>query len=916
VRFTIERIRTLVLVAGALLLVTLGVFLVRAKWKNLLNRHDLPHRLAKDIVQEADGYTYVHAFGAHSQYRIHASREVELKNDFIELHDVQIDLYGEDGNEIDRISGDTFEYDQKTGKATAQGPVEMLLTRPSAGTAAAMETAGKSIPGKAGGHVIAAVGAATGSAGQIDVKTSGVTFDRNSGLVTTEQRVDFSTVQGSGSAMGANYDSQSGSLTLEQAVELTAHRGADEVELHAQRAEFDRGAQTCLLEKAQAAYHGGQANAAEAKILFRADGSAERLDTTGGFTLTTANGGNVAAPIAWMDFDEHNEPRQGHMEGGVTMDSATDSANGGRTMHGTAPTAELAFGTKGELKSAHLERGVEMKSLETSDAGASQDAGMDAGKGSLRVSRTWRSPVVDIAFRLAGAKGKGQLEVETMRGSGGVTIVSESQRGNAAATPQEMSADVVTGIFGAGSMLRALSGVGHAGIEQTTAAGTRQTANGDRLEAQFEETRDQGSATPTSKNRSLGAPAGIRDQKSRQTGNKGAREQESEGARDPGSKVAVRGSGAVALGGSAGGVQSAELDGNVVLFEQPAAKTGTQPQPPLRATAGKAVYEGEGEWLHLTMSPRVVNGGLELTAEKVDVSQQSGDAWARGDVKATWTDAGASGQNAATGGDANNGGGRGGVTLGGKGPAHVVAAEAQLNQWTGEATFRGHARLWQQTNFVSGPEIVLNQHMHTLVARSSDAAEPVRVVMLSEGGAGAGKSSIQPQGQPAGQSAGSNAGGQPAGPAVIRVHGGELRYSDADRRSVMHGGSLGAVVAETGTATSSSDAVELDLLPAGDHEASGAGGGTAQVDRMTATGHVVLTMQGRRGTGERLVYSGGSGDYVLTGTAAEPPKMSDPERGMVTGEALIFHSRDDRVSIEGGGSETETKTTAPEAHGK
>jgi len=130
----------------------------------------------------------------------------------------------------------------------------------------------------------------------------------------------------------------------------------------------------------------------------------------------------------------------------------------------------------------------------------------------------------------------------------------------------------------------------------------------------------------------------------------------------------------------------------------------------------------------------------------------------------------------------------------------------------------------------------------------------------------------------------------------------------------MHAGSLGAVVAETGTATSSSDTVELDLMPAGDHEAGG--GGTAQVDRMTATGHVVLTSRGRRGTGEELVYSGVSGDYVLTGTAAEPPKMSDPERGMVTGEALIFHSRDDRVSIEGGGSETETKTTAPEAHGK
>jgi len=900
VRMTIERIRTLVLVAGALLLVTLGVFLARAKWKNLLNRHDLPHRLAKDIVQEADGYTYVHAFGAHSQYRIHASREVELKNDFVELHDVQIDLYGEDGSQIDRISGDTFEYDQKTGKATAQGPVEMLLTRPSASTTAAMETAGRAIPGKAAGHVIADVGAATGPAGQIDVKTSGVTFDRNSGLVTTERRVDFSTAEGSGSAIGAKYDSQSGNLTLAQAVELTTHRGGDEVQIHAQQAEFDRGAQTCLLEKAQAEYHSGRADAAEAKILFRTDGSAERLDAKGGFTLATANGGNVAAPIAWMDFDEHNKPRQGHMEGGVTMDSARE----GRTMHGTAPTAELEFDAKGELKRAHLERGVEMKSEETSEESARQDSGKDAGQGALRVRRTWSSPVVDIDFRQAGAKGKGQLEMETMRGSGGVTITSESQRGNAAAAPQKMSADEVTGIFGAGSVLRALSGLGHAGIEQTTATGTRQTASGDRLEAQFVEDRDQ--ASPAGKNHPLGTPAGT----------KGPREHENKGTRVRGTKGAVPESGAVESAGGASEVQSAELDGNVVLFEQPAQKPGAQSQPPLRATAGKAMYEGKGEWLHLTMSPRVEDGGMELTAEKVDVSQQSGDAWARGDVKATWTEAGASGQNAASGSDGNDDARGGGVTLGGKGPAHVVAAEAQLNQWIGEATFRGHARLWQQTNFVSGPEIVLNQHLHTLVARSSDTAEPVTVVMLSAGGAG--KRSTQPGGQPEGQPAGQNtegpAGGQPSGPAVIRVRGGELRYSDADRRAVMHAGSLGAVVAKTSTATSSSDTVELDLMPAGDREASG--GGTAQVDRMTAAGHVVLTSEGRRGTGEQLVYSGVSGDYVLTGTAAEPPKMSDPERGMVTGEALIFHSRDDRVSIEGGGSETETKTTAPEAHGK
>ncbi len=849
-RLTIERIRTLVLVAAVLLLATLGVFLVRAKLKNVLNRHDLPHRLAKDIVQEANGYTYVHAFGAHSQYRIHASREVELKSDFVEMHDVQIDLFGEDGKEIDRISGDTFEYDQKTGKAMAQGPVEMLLTRPSASTEAAMETASKTK-----GHVIAEVGAATGSAGQIDVKTSGVTFDRNSGLVTTAQQVDFSTAQGSGSATGASYDSQSGHLTLEQAVEMTTHRGADEVEIHAQHAELDRGAQTCMLMKANAEYHGGRADASEAKILFRVDGSAERLDAKGGFTVATANGGHLTAPVAWMDFDGHSEPLHGHMEGGVTMDSAND----GRTVHGTSPTAELEFGAKGELKSAHLERGVEMKSEETSAEGT----GQVAGDGALRVSRMWRSPVVDIDFRVAKGAGrrpadKGQLEVETMRGSGGVTITSESRRGSTGTTQSTMTADEVTGIFGAGSVLRAVRGVGHAEIDETTAAGARQTATGDRLEAEFDEGRGQ----------------------------------ETMGARERGSQGAVRGSLAVVPAGGAGGLRAAELDGNVVLFEQALQKPGAQPQPPLRATSGKAIYEGTGEWLHLTMSPRVQDGGLELTADRVDVSRQSGDAFARGNVKATWAGPGAGGQGAAVAGDS----GEGGVTLGGKGPAHVVATEAQLNQFTGEVTFRGHARLWQETNFVSGPAILLNQHLQTLVARSSDPAEPVRVVMLSAPSAGNGGTKAEKRDQ-----GGDSRNSSPAA-SVIRVRGGELKYFDAERRAVMRGGALGAVIAETGTATSSSDAVELLLMPAGNHDVNG--GAQAQVDRMKATGHVALTIEGRRGTGEQLVYSGATGEYVLTGSAAAPPKLSDPERGTVTGEALIFDSRDDRVRIEGGGRQT------------
>jgi lipopolysaccharide export system protein LptA len=83
------------------------------------------------------------------------------------------------------------------------------------------------------------------------------------------------------------------------------------------------------------------------------------------------------------------------------------------------------------------------------------------------------------------------------------------------------------------------------------------------------------------------------------------------------------------------------------------------------------------------------------------------------------------------------------------------------------------------------------------------------------------------------------------------------------------------------------------------------------VDRLTASGRVTITSQCRRGTGEQLVYSGETGEYVLTGTTATPPRMTDVARGMVTGEALIFDGRDDSVRVEGGKQQTRTETTAP-----
>jgi lipopolysaccharide export system protein LptA len=816
--------RTLVLAAGILLLVALAAFLAIGKWKNPLNRRDLPKRLGLDIVQEANGYTFSHAFGAHSQYKIHASKVVELKDKRVLLHDVKIELYGDDGSRADRIEGGEFEYDQDKGLAKADGPVEIWMTRPRLTPAVATKAASGQETGAKpkGTPLIAAAEAA--SAGEIHVKTSGLTFDTNSGVAETAQRVEFAMTQGTGSSLGASYHSQEGVLVLDAAVELNTRRGEESVQLHAGHAEFERESQQCLLRAAKADYRGGESTAGAAKILFRDDGSLVRLEATSGFTLTTATGGHLSAPTGQMNFGEHNQPRHSHLEGGVTIDAVGGKDEKDRKLHGTAPTMELEFTERGQLRHAHLERSVEFLSQEQSEQ----------ADGLLRVNRTWRSPVADVEFRVAG---HGQLEPSAIHGMGGVVVTGESQRGKGPKMPSRMTADDVIGQFGPGSVLTAMTGTGHASVAQTSQTGTRQTTSGDRLEAHFE------------------VPV------------KGAR---------PGAKQGT---------GGATEIQSATVDGHVTLTDEPAAKPGAQAASPLKATAGRAVYEGAGEWLHLTLGPRVEDGGLQLTADKIDVSQASGDAFAHGNVKASWSSSGGNREQGKPGQD--------GLVLGGQGPAHAISAEAQLHQATGEATFRGHARLWQQANSISAPVIVLDRMRQTLVARTADAGEPVKAVILSAAGPGPAK----------------EAGGKTQEPSVIRVSGGDLKYSDAERKAVMHGSAAGTVTAETGAATVNSNELELLLLPPGNH--AGRDGGAAQVDRMAAKGRVVIVSQGRRGTGEQLVYTSQTGEYVLTGTASLRPRMSDPARGTVSGEALIFNSRNDSVSIEGGGRKTTTETTAP-----
>jgi lipopolysaccharide export system protein LptA len=450
-------------------------------------------------------------------------------------------------------------------------------------------------------------------------------------------------------------------------------------------------------------------------------------------------------------------------------------------------------------------------------------------------------------------------------------VVTSEATGVGAPGPSRLAADSVVASLDATGALSNLTGTGHTSFDQRTAEGAHQSGSSDQLDVRF---------TPS-------------------TGNTKSSED---------SEIA-----------------SVVQQGHVVLVQEPApagtAKSGAArpgkskdsaaPQSPVQATADRSEYDGATRQMHLFGSPRLKSGGLDMTANQMIFSRATGDATAFGDVKASFignrpSNASGNGTGTATLPGASLLGGSGGDN----GPVHAVAPVAELHQASEEVIFRegpvsgsgNQPRLWQAASSVSAPLIILNRQKQTLVAQSHGAATPVRTVLL-------GKSPAKPGGK-----AKSDA------PSLIRLTSGDLHYSEGERLAILNAGSVGKVTAETtgssGAATVVSQQAEVHLLPAGFHSQTVkptpiSSASNSSVESMTAHGHVTVDWPGRKGSGEKLVYLSENGDFTLTGTSAVPPRMTDQVRGTVTGSALIFHSRDDSVTVEGDGGKTTTETRSP-----
>ena len=258
-------------------------------------------------------------------------------------------------------------------------------------------------------------------------------------------------------------------------------------------------------------------------------------------------------------------------------------------------------------------------------------------------------------------------------------------------TSSALAGDVLTAHFvrvGNRNHLAEVHGDGHTALRRVSATGVVNTGSGDSLVAHF---------------RPVTAGAG------RGSGRTGA-----------GSTSGKQGRKDGLAGGGADEVSDAVEQGHVVMTQLPVRKPGEATAPlEERATAERAVFDGELERTILTGNVQVSNGTSVLWADRVTMEQQTGDAAADGAVKASYGQAGSTEE-----------------------PVHVLAARAELKHDSQIATFHGvagtPARLWQGASQVDAPVLQFEQKQRRLLAHGEGQGAPMAVhtVLVSGGASG------------------------------------------------------------------------------------------------------------------------------------------------------------------------------------
>ncbi len=263
------------------------------------------------------------------------------------------------------------------------------------------------------------------------------------------------------------------------------------------------------------------------------------------------------------------------------------------------------------------------------------------------------------------------------------------------------------------------------------------------------------------------------------------------------------------------------------------------------ALADRAVYDDQKEFLELRgKRPVAWDAKARTQADEIDYDRAKDETHGRGDVRTTYYNREAT--NDAT------------PFSNSKSPVFITAERADLRNQDGIAVYTINARAWQDDNFVKADRIELYQEEKKMIATGNVDSALYKV----------------------------NREAEPGKHEVVPGFASAERMTYSDKERLVHYD--GKVKARQGT--DRIDAASIDSYLKQE---------TNEIDHLIATGDVVMTQPGRRGTGDKLNYTADDGRAVLTGKNA---RVDSDEQGTTIGAQLTLYSHDDKIFVENQGT--------------
>jgi len=765
----VTRLRRWFAAAAILMIAIVAGMYFYARWRVRGAVHEVPAKIGLDIQQTAEGFSISKSEQGRTEFTVSASKAVQFKEGgHAELHNVKIVVYGKDSSRFDRIAGDDFEFDPKSGDITAKGRVLIDLEANPEGVKKADQTP------------------PTETGKPIHVESDGLIFNKDTGNGFTTGKVTFETPEASGSAVGIDYVAKTGTMTLRSSVEMNVHQ-PQQFHLRAERGLITKGPIEIVLDTVHLTRQNQQLQSDRATFFLRNDNTVERILAEGDVegevrarSLSQARSDRAELLLTGL----RNQLTTAFLSGNVHLET-----KGASTAQGDAGRATLYFGANQVLEKVHAEDGVRLTQNKSGQGAEVRNKGRAGGNavpvpgppvspqrgasGSAQeVEMT--APAMDFLV-----KNGNQLESAQTSGPPQIVITQPDTKQKTVVTAARFTAK-----FTARNRLDVLHGEPDARIVSSTPGQPDRTSTSPTLDVRF-------------------APEG--------------------------------------------GISTITQGGGVTYV------SGTQ-----KGWAQSGTYTAADQMLVLNGSPRVVDGGMTTTAEKISFNRATGDAVAEGNVKSTYSDLKAQPD---------------GAMLASSDPIHVVSQSMTAHRSAAVAVYSGNARLWQNSNVVEAPTLQFDRDHRSLVAQGS-STQLVKTVLVQV----------------------DNKTGKVMPVTITSAH---LTYTDSERKAFFEGGVAAKGADSTGAyAKMTSREMSVFMVPQGQSRAAVPPNATAgaQVEKIIAQDSVVLTQPARRATGDQLVYTAADEKFVLTGG---PPSIFDAEHGKITGDSLTFFRHDDRVLVEG-----------------